>query len=145
MEATMRRLISIAVFLTVFAFVPLTAQNDSGHVFVTLYYKALPGQGGLYNRYVWEYGFPFYDELVRRGDVVSFKIVYGWSGTNEWTHMLISEYENWDAVDTPVDAPEVCRAVLGMTCVEKQQEIGIENLADVRVFVRREIWGSLRP
>ena len=141
----MRRFVSIAVFLSIFAFVPLAAQNDNGHVFVTLYYKALPEQGAAYNNLIREYFFPYYDEIVKQGALVSFRIVSAWSGTGEYTNMLISEYENWDAVDTPEDGAAACEAAFGMTCAEKQQEIGAGDLAELRVFVRRDVWGSLRP
>ena len=141
----MRRLASIAVFLAVFTVVPLAAQNDSGHVFLANYWKANPGQAAAYNNYIREYSFPYWDEMVRQGVVVSLKVTTVFAGNGEYTHVFIAEYENWDAMDDAVDANAVCQAVFGMTCSEKQTEVGAEDLAALRTHDHRDVWFSARP
>ena len=141
----MRRLVSIAVFLSVFAFVPLAAQDDGPNMFFTQYYKTLSGQNALFDRYAQEYGFPYYDELVRQGVIVSYTITRVRIPNSEYSHVVTRKYENWDAVNTSVNAAEVCQTVFGMTCTEKRAEIGIDRVATVRRLVRTEVSASLRP
>ncbi len=56
----MRRLVSIAVFLTVFAFVPLAAQDDGPNVYQVRYATVLDAK---YITYVQEVLFPVWRNL----------------------------------------------------------------------------------
>lgn len=141
----MRRLVTIAALLSVIAFVPLVAQNDRGHVFTANFWKALPGQTAAFNKYEREFSYPFYDEIVKQGAMVSFRFVRVRSGSGEYTHVFIGEFEDWDAVDAPRDAEAACEAAFDMPCSEKRAEIGFEDLNTLRTLVRREIFISLRP
>lgn len=144
----MRRLVpavlALTVFLASFAVMPVAAQSDSGHVYVHTYYKALPGQGNAYTTFIREVSFPWFDELVKRGMYVSFRIVGQGAGAGEYSHVFIAEYENWDAVDDQLEegvAEEVCQALWSMTCEEKFAE---NDTSTMRTFVRQEVYYSLR-
>ena len=145
----MRRLVSAIIFLFLIVAAipaePLAAQDDTGHVFVANFWRALPGKAGEYSRFAAEFSHPYYDELIKQGAMVDFQFVAAWTGSADYSHLFIAEYENWDAVDAERDGAAACQAAFGMTCAEKRAEIGIEDLATVREFVRREVWGSLRP
>jgi hypothetical protein len=145
MRRTVFTVLSLAVCLTVLAVPPLAAQSDSGHVYVLTYWKTLPGQGGAYATYMREVSYPYYDEVVRRGGMLSYRFVAQGAGTGDYTHLFIAEYENWDAVDDGLGEggqAEVCQTVFGMPCEEKFEQY--PDLTTVRTFVRTEFLYSLR-
>ena len=142
----MRRLVSIAVCFTVFAFVPLAAQDDGPNVFRVNFIKALPGKAALYSAAVQEYLVPRNEELVMRGYLVSYQTIRQNAGAGEYTHVHIFEYANWDAANDDAQSvnDDACRAVFGgKTCQEKLAEYG--DLSTIRVFVRNEFYTSLKP
>jgi hypothetical protein len=144
----MRRLVSIAVFLTLFAFVPLAAQDDGPNVFSVSFFKVLPGKAPAYQAYlnVWA---QYYEELVQRGRLVSFQFLRQGAGAGEYTNINLFEFLDWDAADdvSSEEANEVCQAVFGMTCQERDaaffEEYG--ELPTIRTPVRTEMFGSAKP
>jgi hypothetical protein len=142
----MRRLVSIAVFLSTFAFVPLAAQDDGATVFVASYYKALEGKRAAYNTWVQEYVPLLMEERIRRGHLVSYQTLVQAAGAGEFTNVHILEFANWAAVEGVSDEEwdDVCRTAFGgKTCPEKLAEYG--ELATMRTFVRTEHYTSLKP
>ncbi len=142
----MRRLAAIAVFLSIFAFIPLTAQDDGPNVFNAIYMKARQGKLPVYNAAVREYLLPLNDELVRRGYLVSYETLVQNAGTGEFTNVHIYEFANWSAVADLTQSVRIaaCRDVFdGKTCQEKLAEFG--DMAELRTSVRREYYISLKP
>jgi hypothetical protein len=144
----MRRLVSIAVFLTIFAFVPLAAQDDGPNVVRVTYHKTLPGKAAAFNARTQEM-VPLYEELIRRGKLVSTQRLIQQAGTGEFTHLNIREYANWDAVNdiTSEDFDAACQTVFGMTMEERQAEMVQKygELETLRTRIRREFYSSLKP
>ena len=66
----MRRLIFLAVFLSIFAFVPLAAQAASGHVYGFRYHQVHQGQGQAYAEVYATVIRPVYDVAKERGLIV---------------------------------------------------------------------------
>lgn len=139
----MRYLVLLGVFLSLLTAPPLAAQADESetpHVYVFTYRKALQGQEAEYNRFVLEFSVPYYAELVKSTPLVSHRSLFLGAGSGEYTHLFISEYESWDAVDDPV-APEVlaavCEAAFGMSCADHRAEF--KPLDSIRKLVRREV------
>ncbi len=146
----MRRLVSIAVFLSIFAFVPLAAQDDGPNVFRATYYKALPGKQAAYNAATREYHIPTREEFVRRGHIVSYETIVQRAGTGEFTNVHITEYANWAAVEGESDEEweDVCRTVFGgLTCDEKIAEVEqtYGERPTLRTHIRTEYYTSLKP
>ena len=142
----MRRLVSIAVFLSIFAFIPLAAQDDGPHVFVASYYKALEGKRVAYNTAVQEYVVLLSEERIRRGHIVSYQTLVQNAGAGEFTNVHIFEFANWAAVEGESDEEwdDVCRTAFdGKTCAEKLAEYG--DMPEFRTFIRREYYTSLKP
>jgi hypothetical protein len=144
----MRRLVSIAVFLTIFAFVPLAAQDDGPNVVRVTYHKTLPGKAAAFNARTQE-TVPLFEELVRRGKLVSFQRLVQHAGAGEYTNLRIDEFADWDAVNdiTSEDFDAACQTVFGMTREEKVAELAQKygELPTLRTFIRREFYSSLKP
>jgi hypothetical protein len=149
MEVVMRRLVSIAVFLSVFAFVPLAAQDDDPNVVVAIFFKTLPGKTAAYNSEMREFYVPLYEEFVARGLVVSAQFLVQDAGAGEFTNVVLFEYASWDAADgvSTEDWDDVCGALFGMTFAEKLAEVLSEHgeLATLRTLIRTEYYTSLKP
>ena len=146
----MRRFVSIAVFLSIFAFVPLAAQDDGPNVFEVTYYKAQQGKQAAYNAAVQEYVPPLYGELVRRGHLVSYQSLVQDAGAGDFTNLLILEFADWTAINDHTQAvrDDACRTVFaGLTCGEKMAEVEQRNgeRPTLRTFIRREYYTSLKP
>ena len=145
----MRRLVSLAVFLAVFSFVPLAAQDDGPNVTVAAYFKTLPGKADAYNAYVREFFVPLNDESVRRGQLVSVQILVQAAGAGEFTNIYLMEYANWDAAndDTPEEMDAACQTLFGMTYAEKRAELDLKygEVSTLRTLIRTEHYTSLKP
>ncbi len=137
----MRRLVSIAVFLSIFAFVPLAAQDESPHVYRVDYIEVLDAK---YITYVQEVLIPVWDEFVRRGLVISYDIIARWTGTEDFTHMVVSEYASWDDADALTNAAyaDASQAVHGTTYAEASAEY--TPLSEIRT-IRSDVYVSVRP
>ena len=144
----MRRLVSIAVFLSIFAFVPLAAQDDGPNVVRVTYHKTLPGKAAAFNARTQE-NVPLYEELVRRGKLVSIQRLVQYAGAGEYTNLRIDEFADWDAVNdiTSEDYDAACQTVFGMTYQERQAELVQKygELETLRTRIRREYYTSLKP
>jgi hypothetical protein len=144
----MRCLTPFVVILCLLAAPPLAAQSDQsdeGHVYALTYWKTLPGQNGAYQTFMREHSYPFYDELVKRGPMVSYRFLAKGAGFGDYTHVFIAEYENWDAVDDGVSSEvnaEACQAAFGELCSEHRANY--PPGAEMRVLVGREILFSIR-
>ena len=146
----MRRLVSTAVFLSIFAFVPLAAQDDGPNVFQVTYYKVQSGKQAAYNAAAQEYVPQLFGELVTRGYLVSYQTLVQSAGARDYTNLLILEFADWDAANDNTQSvrDDACRTVFGgMTCEEKlvalDQEYG--ERPTLRSLIRIEVYRSLKP
>ena len=144
----MCRLGSIAVFLAVFTVVPLAAQDEGPHVYVVTYIKAKPDRAAEYSRYWNEILGPLYDEFVKHEDMVSYHMLGQWPGIGPYSHVLLVEWVNWDAMhdgltDLGSESWEAaCQAAHGMTWAEAMEEVDLTAMRDI---IGREIYESVRP
>ena len=144
----MRRLVSIAVLLSVFAFVPLAAQDDGPNEFTVHYFKTLPSKAAAYNALLQEFAVPYYDEQVRRGLLVSYQPLVQDAGAGDYTVLLILEFADWDAARTQSVRDDVCRTVFGgLTCGEKMAEVEQRygERTTLRTLIRTEHYTSIKP
>ena len=136
----MRRLVSIAVFLTVFAFVPLAAQDESPHYYRVNYVQVLDAK---YYTYLQELLYPMYDYWVSKGLVISYDGIRQYTGAGEVTMLGITELPSWDGADafTAEEYAEASQAVHGMPWAD-----AIEGyvLAEMRKITRREFYWSIK-
>ena len=120
------------------------AQSESGHVYEVSWYRAHPGVEGEYSEIYQEYIRPTYDEMIRRGTIVSYlDLVTTVGDTGEATHMLLVEYPNWAALDALEEKQDAAAMeVLG----RPYNEIWEESVAPLRLQVRTQIYSStLQP
>ncbi len=137
----MRRTILAAVFLSLATAAPLLGQAESGHVYAIRYHQVHQGQDAAYNAVYAEVLRPVFDELVKRGVLVSYLDLTQISGTGETTHILITEASNWAALDrTQQDLDEASRALLGKPFAEV-----LGDLAKIRDYLRTEYYMSIVP
>ncbi len=121
------------------------AVDGSGHMYLLTYWQALPGQEADYDTFIREHELPYYAELVKRAPLVSYRFLAMGVGSGEFSHISISEFENWDAADDDVDPgvlSEVCQAAFAMTC--EQHRAQYPPGAQMRRLVRREALLSVR-
>ena len=144
----MRRLVSIAALLAVFAVVPLAAQDDGPHVYAVTYVKAKPGMAGDYSTYLRQTLAPLYEEFVKHEDMASYHMFGQWSGSGEYSHVFMIEWVSWDAMNNGLTAvgseswEAACEAAHGRTWAEVMEGV---DLNDMRVLLRREFSGSFKP
>ena len=144
----MRRLVSIAVFFAIFAFVPMAAQDDGPHMYTATYIKEKPDKVGEYTKYWNEILAPMYEEFVKHDDMASYHMLGMWSGTGEYSHVFIIEWVNWDAMNDGLTAvgseswEAACQAAHGMTWAEAAAEV---DFAAIREIVRRDVTWSIKP
>ena len=138
----MRRLVSLAVFFAVFAFVPLDAQDDGPTVYDVNYIEVLDAK---YNTYLREVLFPVWDEFVRRGVIISYHVMRQYSGAGEADILGITEFPNWDGADelTGTLYEEVSQAVHGAAWAAVNEEYW--PLSEIRNLIRTEVYGSVKP
>ena len=146
----MRCLVSIAVFLSVFAFVPLAAQDDGPNEFTVYHFKTLPGKAAAYNALLQELTVPNWDEQVRRGLLVSYQPLVQDAGAGDYTVLLILEFADWDAANdrTQFVRDDACRTVFsGLTCYEKMAEVEQRygERTTLRTLIRTEHYTSIKP
>jgi hypothetical protein len=140
-ENVMGRLVSIAVFLTVFAVVPLAAQATSGHVFGIRYHQVHQGQDQAYAEVYATVIRPVYDVAKERGLIVSYLDLLQNAGTGKTTHVLITEYSSWAAMETANQSfGEISREVLGRPLSE-----AVAEWAQFRDFLYQEYYTSVVP
>ncbi len=138
----MRRLVSLFIFLAVFAVMPLAAQDDGPHVYDVNYINILDSK---YMTYLQEVLFPVWDEFVNRGIIISYHVMRQYSGAGESDIIGITEFPNWDGVNELTSAAynEVSQAVHGMSWADVNEEYW--PLSEIRTLIRTEIYGSAKP
>ena len=116
------------------------AQSELGHVYEASWYRAHPGVEAEYSEVYREYLRPTLDEMIRRGDIVSYlDLVTSVGDTNEATHMLLIEYPDWASLDGLEEKQDsAAMEVLG----RPYSEIREESVAPLRLQVRTEIYSS---
>ncbi len=136
----MRRTLSVAVFLSVFWFVPMAAQDDGPNVYFVRNITVLDAK---YLTYFQEALIPVWDEFVRSGKLVSYDIGVQVSGSGDVTHIAVEEYANWDAADELLGAyEEASQAVHGRSWAEVTE--GYYPLDEIRK-IRTDIYWSIKP
>ena len=95
----MRRIVLAAVFLSLATAAPLLGQAQSGHVYAIRYHQVHQGQNPAYNAIYAEDFRPVFDELVKRGVIVSYLDLTQSGGAGKTTHIVITEYAHWAALD----------------------------------------------
>ena len=138
----MRRLVSIALFFTVFAFVPLAAQDDGPHWYRVNYVQVLDAR---YYTYLQEVMYPVYDEWIKTGLIVSYDGIRQYVGAGEVTMLGITELPSWDSADdfTPEAYAEASQAAHGKPWAEARAEY--PPLSELRTIIRREFYRSIKP
>ena len=98
----MRRLILLAASLVV-AVPSLSAQSDSGRVWVVGQVRAHEGQEAAYSRAIDEYSRPVFDWCVEKGHIVSYLHLeladIREAEEGQPTHLLILEFPSWDVLE----------------------------------------------
>jgi hypothetical protein len=136
----MRRILSVAVILSVLWFVPLAAQDDGPNVYLVRYITVLDAK---YLTYFQEALIPVWDEFVRSGKLVSYDIAVQVSGSGDVTHIAVEEYADWDAADGLLGAyEEASQAVHGRSWAEVTE--GYYPLDEIRK-IRTDIYWSIKP
>ena len=137
----MRRTALAAVFLSLATAAPLIGQAQSGHVYAIRYHQVHQGQDAAYNAVYAEVVRPVHDELVKRGVLVSYLDLTQAGGAGRTTHIFITEYANWAALDGfPEKLDEASRAVHGKPFGE-----ALGDLAKIRDYLRTEYYMSIVP
>ena len=110
----MRRIIPIIAVLATTTAVPGAGQTEAGHVFRVITYRAHTDQAGAYSQAYRTDADPVYAELVRRGWIVSYRLLVKDAGSGDSTHMIILEFPNWEAVGQfPENIDQASQAALG--------------------------------
>ena len=119
----------------------LLAQSEAGHVYEMSWYRAFPGVEAEYTDIYEEYLRPTLDEMIRRGDIVSYTdLVTTVGDVEDATHVLLIEYPNWSALDGYTERQDAAaREVLG----RPYSEIWEESVAPLRLHVRTQIYTSI--
>jgi hypothetical protein len=97
----------MAVALAVLVAGRVDAQVQSGRVYRVATYKAHTDRAGDYSEAYRDLARPVYDEMVRRGSIVSYRLLVKDSGSGDSTHMIIIEFADWASVgqfDQNIDA-----------------------------------------
>ncbi len=82
-----------------------------------------------------------FDELVKRGVIVSYVDLTQIGGAGKTTHIITTEYANWAALDgIQQELDEASRAVLGKPFGE-----ALGDLAKIRDYLRTEYYMSIVP
>ena len=137
----MRRVVLAAVFLSLATAAPLLGQAQSGHVYTIRYHQVHQGQDSAYNAVYAESLRPVFDEAVRRGVIVSYLDLTQAGGAGRTTHILITEYANWAALDGAFEKlGEAAQAVLGKPFGE-----ALADLPEIRDYLRTEYYTSIVP
>jgi hypothetical protein len=137
----MRRIVLAVVFLSLATAAPLLGQAQSGHVYAIRYHQVHQGQDSAYNAVYADILRPVFDEAVRRGVIVSYLDLTQISGTGKTTHIIITEYSNWAALDEAfVKLDEASQAVFGRPLDEM-----LADLPEIRDYLLTEYYMSIVP
>ena len=114
------------------------AQAEAGHVWSVNELRAHPGQESAYTQAIQEFDQPIMEEVIRRGGAVSQIMLIKQAGNMaNGTHLLIIEYEDWDAyinVDQALD--EASRSLFGRSYAE----VAAEEFMPMRDVIRRDVY-----
>ncbi len=137
----MRRILSVAVFLSVISFVPLVSQDDEPNYYRVVCVQVLDAQ---YLLYLQEILIPMYDEFMRMGLVTSYHAMSQVGGAGECDIKVFAEYPRWDAYDdiTSAEFDQASQAAHGRPWSEV---IRAYDLPALRKLIRTEFYRSRRP
>jgi hypothetical protein len=140
-ETAMRRILSIAAFLSVCCIVPLAAQDEVPHNYRINYVQVLDAK---YYTYLTELLYPMYDYWVEKGLIVSYDGIRQYTGAGEVTMLGITELPSWDAAMdfTDEEYAEASQAVHGKPWADAMEGF---VLAEMRKIIRREFYWSIKP
>jgi len=118
----------------------LCAQSEAGHVYEVSWYRAHPGVEVEYSEIYQDYLRPTLDEMVRRGDIVSYlDLVTSVGNIDEATHVLLIEYPDWASLDGFRARQDAASSeVLGRA----YSEIWAESVAPLRLHVKTQIYSA---
>ena len=119
---------------------------DAGPVYVAYYWRARPGRENDYNQYIRGTAERIDEAARKAGAFVEVRTVLTTKPPDgpvpDWTHLRIFTLKNMAAVDalsTALDA-----ATLRVVPDEAQRKANSARSAEMRDFVRREVWTTLR-
>jgi hypothetical protein len=119
---------------------------DAGPVYVAYYWRARPGRENDYNQYIRGTAERIDEAARKAGAFVEVRTVLATKPPDgpvpDWTHLRIFTLKNMAAVDalsTALDA-----ATLRVVPDEAQRKANSARSAEMRDFVRREVWTTLR-
>jgi len=126
----------------------LEAQSaaDAGPVYVAYYWRARPGRENDYNQYILGTAERIDEDARKAGAFVEVRTVLATKPAEgpapDWTHLRIFTLKNMAAVEELSKALDA--ATLRVVPDEAQRKANSARSAEMRDFVRREVWTSLR-
>ncbi|HET9984504.1 MAG TPA: hypothetical protein VFQ38_12980 [Longimicrobiales bacterium] len=123
------------------------ASPDESPVYVAYFWRARPGRGADYSRYIHEVAEPIDEEARRMGafeEVHTYTpyLTTGAPGT-DWTHMRVFRLKNFAALDSFSARIDAATAKI-YPDPEKRRAATSGRSADMRDLVRQEIWRDFR-
>jgi hypothetical protein len=154
--ATARWLLMAVVLIAGSAWMPAGASDvfrtdaqpaaDSGPVYVAYYWRARPGRENDYNQYIKGTAERIDEDARRAGAFVEVRTVLASTPADgpalDWTHLRIFTLKDLDAVGNLSKALDA--ATLRVVPDEGQRKANSARSAEMRDFVRREVWTTLR-
>jgi hypothetical protein len=135
------------LLISVLSFPIQTGPAPEPAAFVAYYWKVRPGRVAEYNDYINTVAVPIDEDARRAGvfaEVRTVTPVPGPDGTlPDWTHLRIFRLANLAAVEklsAGLDA-----ATARVVPDEAQRKANSARAAQLRDFIRREVWTELRP
>lgn len=114
------------------------AQAQPGHVYVALHWKANPGSEAAYSQAYREVVRPVWTQVRRQGGIVSFlELSKNAGSTGEATHLILTEFEDWEAYGNFGQELEKASQVVFS---RPWAEVSEERFVPLRVPFRSEIY-----
>ena len=119
------------------------AQSQQEHVYEVSYYRAHTGSENAYSKTWQDVIVPIFNELVSRGSIVSYlQLRKSVGDLTDSTHMILTEYPNWDAYANFSQAIEAAsQEVFGRPWVQVRGD----TFFTLREEVRNEIFMAPPP
>jgi hypothetical protein len=122
------------------------AAVDAGPVYVAYYWRARPGHESDYNQYIRGTAERIDEDARKAGAFVEVRTVLATKPADgpapDWTHLRIFTLKDMAAVEGLAKALD--DATLRVVPDEAQRKANSARSAEMRDFVRREVWSTLR-
>ena len=119
---------------------------DAGPVYVAYYWRARPGRESDYNQYIRGTAERIDEDARKAGAFIEIRTVLATKPVDgpapDWTHLRIFTLKDLAAVEALAKALD--EATLRVVPDEAQRKANSARSAEMRDFVRREVWTTLR-